>query len=189
MCHLHLLNVYYANCFKVKEPNAPLHFRSIPCIDIVSAAEWKVVLEGRVDVRCSRGLGEPQRPMLDARQAEHGLPRRLPPVPSPCAFSRDKSNGLFSTHLGRWVTLGKKAGPQAAMSFLSHCHPGFPPARRQPCSCWGSFLSRGRGPPECHRGPQGLQGTRDVSCIAPRTLCFRALGSSWVSGCGIAVPA
>lgn len=22
MCHLHLLNVYYANCFKVKEPNA-----------------------------------------------------------------------------------------------------------------------------------------------------------------------
>lgn len=34
-----------------------------------------------------------------------------------------------------------------------------------------SSLSHGEGAlPERHRGPQGLQGTRDVSCIAPRTL-------------------
>lgn len=160
MCHLHLLSVYYANCFKVKEPNAPLHFRSIPCIDIVSAAEWKVVLQGRVDVKCSRGLGEPQRPMLDA-QAGRAWPS---PAPPPCAFSLRLLPGQVQRTLQHPFGAGhirQESGSPGGHEFSLSLPPWLPARSETALQLLGLPSSHGEGArpsateaPRASRGPE-----------------------------------
>lgn len=88
--------------------------------------------------------------MFDAQAGRAWPSPGASPVPSPCAFSRDKSNGLFSTHLGRWVTLGKKAGPGGHEFSLSL--PPWLPARSE----LGDSPAAAGAPssPRASRGPE-----------------------------------
>lgn len=125
------------------------------------------------------------------RQAERVLPPAPsppapPPAPPPPVPSPGMSPATLQHPLGTVGHIrqesGSLSGPVFSLSLL-------PWLRDSPAAA-GAFLplTRGRGPARVPQRPPGLQGTRDVSCIAPRTL-FPGPGSSWVSCGSTAVPA
>lgn len=160
---LHLLNVYYANCFKVKEPNAsvlPFPFISAAfCAPTLSQLLNRSYLGCRIDFKCSHGLGEPQRPMLDAQAGRarpspgaSPPPSAPPPVPSP-----GMSPATLQHPLGTVGHIRQERGSPSGRVFSLSLPPWLPPpphpppphplAQGQPCSCWGLPPSHtGKGP-------------------------------------------
>lgn len=174
---LHLLNVYYANCFKVKEPNASvLTFPFISaafCAPTLSQLLNRSYLGCRIDFKCSHGLGEPQRPMLDAQAGRaRPSPGAAPPPSAPAPVpSPGMSPATLQHPLGTVGHIRQERGSPSGRVFSLSLPPWLPPPPTSPPTppppgsgtalqlLGPSSLSHGEGaPPECHRGPQASRG-------------------------------
>lgn len=145
-------------------------------------------MEGRIDFKCSHGLGEPQRPMLGAQAGRArpspsaSPPPHLPPVPSPGV-----SPATLQHPFGTVGHIRQERGSPSGRVFSLSLPPWLPP-----CPPWlgdspaaaGAFLplTRGRGPARVPQRPPGPPGDprRVLYCAShPVSGPWLVLGERW----------